>query len=282
MPAEATHALTFPTGPDALRRDEVVAPPPAPRDLTLPTGPDALAGLPRCTHCDYIVVGLPDDLCPECGRAIDWGRAYDDDEQRRLGSPARNTNLGMGIARAAGAVGMMLFRPITFARRLRWDEPIAPAVLIAAAACAIMLPEASRRGVFWVVIAGTLACMLVNGLAFVTIGLGREAPLRWRQRLRLFALVSLYSTCFVTAWPLTDPPLVDGPSANFLWLFDDHGWGEAGFLGRTLIFYWWWAILVVFASVRLRPRWRAAMFIPIPPIAAFTGHGVGAWVVWTF
>lgn len=250
--------------------------------LTQPAVPDALAGLPRCTHCDYIVLGLPDDLCPECGRAIDWGRAYDDDEQRRRGSPARNTSFVINIVRSIPAVLLMLFRPITFARRLRWDEPIAPAFLIAAAAYAILSPKICRAE-FRAVIAGTLACMLVNSLAFATIGLGREAPLRWHQRLRLFALVSLYSTCFVAAWPLTDPPLVNGPSAGFLWLFDDplekfaRLITEAEFFGRTLIFYWWWAILVVFASVRLRARWRAAMFIPVPPIAAIAGYFVGAW-----
>lgn len=245
--------------------------------LTLPTGPDALAGLPRCTHCDYIVLGLPDDLCPECGRVIDWGRAYDDDEQRRRGSPARDTSFGANIVRAVPAALLMLFRPITFARRLRWDEPIAPAVLIAAAAYAISFPRASQLDLFPAVMAGSLACMLINSLAFATIGLGREAPLRWHQRLRLSALVSLYSTCFVAAWTLTDPPLVNGPSANFLWLFDARLANEAGFLARTLIFYWWWAILIVFASGRLRPRWRAAMFIPIPPIAAIAGYFVGLW-----
>jgi len=38
-------------------------------------GPDAAAGvtpefLPRCPQCDYILVGLADNRCPECGRAF--------------------------------------------------------------------------------------------------------------------------------------------------------------------------------------------------------------------
>jgi|GEM_PF-3652084 len=46
-------------------------------------------------------------------------------------------------------------------------------------------------------------------------------------------------------------------------------------MGRTLIFYWWWVILAVFAFERIRTRWRAAMFIPIPAIAAMTGYWIG-------
>jgi hypothetical protein len=245
-------------------------------------GLDTQTRLPRCTHCDYIVLGLAEDRCPECGQTIDWSHAFDDTEQRRPGSPVYQARGWRRIPATLLTVLLMLFRPITFARRLRWDEPIWPAVAVAVLASLAIASSLTTREQKSC-IAGILACVLLNCLAFSLIGLSRSASLRWWQRLRLFAVVSAYGTCFVAAWPLTGPPAVCYTEAEFLWPIDRFldrisKLTDPDFLGRTLIFYWWWAILLAVAFTRIRPRWRAAMFVPVPAIAGSVACQVGLWL----
>lgn len=51
--------------------------------------------MPRCLGCDYLLHGLPENRCPECGRPFD---------------PARPET--MAVRRPLGAVGRAIFRPI--------------------------------------------------------------------------------------------------------------------------------------------------------------------------
>jgi hypothetical protein len=248
---------------------------------------------PFCVSCGYNLTALTSARCPECGWEIDWQLAWKDEESRREGSPAY---LARGWSRCwatVATVALMLLRPVRFAKRLRYDESLIPAFLVAIGSCVLAaLPYLGcysfRESIHWACgyLGGIVACVLVNLLAFISLGPGgRPRKLSGRQRARLFLLVSLYGTCFVAAWSfLGMPPVVKSlsPSAStFLWPLGCGGSlsnhiQDWRFLGRTAIFYWWTTVLVIFASVRIHPRWAAVLFLPVPFISDGIAFFAGA------
>lgn len=245
---------------------------------------------PRCVRCDYVLLGLSGNVCPECGWQIDWTQARLNAEQRRRGTPAFAER---GCGRAAAAfktVGMMLFRPLRFARALRHDEPLWPAALAAGSAFLFLVAwraaveGLSRRDLgplAWYGF-GIIACALFNTLLLGTICRDRRAPLNWPKRLRLFLLLSLYSTVFIAAWPFLGPPLISVGTANVLLPFSLHefpifarGSDEVP-LGRSVMYYWWASVLFVFVCTRTTRIWARVLCLPLIWLSSVVAYYAGS------
>lgn len=244
---------------------------------------------PLCLECDYNLTGLSSGRCPECGWAIDWELARADEESRRRGSPVHQADAAYLVPATAATVLLMLFRPIRFARRLRADESWLPAALVAVAALVMafgppLVLQWHRTGDWFesVLLYSTSisACILFNAVFFVVLSRGGPNRLTCRRRFRLFLLLSLYSSVFIAAWGLFDgPPIFEGwdGQSNFFFPFDapllsrlSKLTTNPAYLGRTVIYYWWIGIILSFAAVRMRPRWAALLYLPVPVLASYT------------
>jgi hypothetical protein len=189
---------------------------------------------------------------------------------------------------------LMLFHPVRFARVMRADEPILPAAFVATSALLVMMVSASwkqsplfgyalPRDLAQICIAycpAIVVCILLNMVGFAIVSRSSPGRRRFTSRLRLVLRISLYSTCFVAAWPWTGPP------GYFTWsqlaallpftpqfYSRASSFGEPG-LAAALIFDWWLIILITFAFVRCRPRWRALLLLPIILLAGFAASEV--------
>ncbi|MCH8853421.1 MAG: hypothetical protein IID41_12340 [Planctomycetes bacterium] len=238
---------------------------------------DEQAAVPFCIQCEYNLTGLASDKCPECGWQIDWALAALDEEGQRPGTPAHRARGWRRVDATIRTVLLMLFAPWRFAKQLRHDESLMPALWTALVSFAIFLAiegipncddfEEFAEGV--TVFGGpVVAVVLCQSLCFSMLHYDRlRRRTRWHSRFRMWLSVSLYSTCFVASWPVVEmPPYADFSSANFyIPLIADTG----GFfvptpeMGVTIITYWWWLILAVMLVMRNRPRWLAAAAIPL-------------------
>ncbi len=238
---------------------------------------DEPATTPFCIQCEYNLTGLTSDICPECGWQIDWALAALDEEGRRPGTPAHRARGWRRIDATLVTVLLMLFTPWRFARQLRHDESLLPALCTALISFAIYLavvgiPNCDDFKEFaegFILYAPTLAAVILcQSLCFSTLHYDRlHRRTRWGARFRMWLNVSLYSTCFVASWPIVEgPPRANFPDANFYIPLIEQ---SAGFLrsnptvGVTIITYWWWLILAVMLLVRNRPRWLALVSIPL-------------------
>ncbi|MCH8054352.1 MAG: hypothetical protein IH895_09840 [Planctomycetes bacterium] len=238
---------------------------------------DEQASAPFCIQCEYNLTGLTSDICPECGWQIDWALAALDEEGRRPGTPAHRARGWRRVDATIATVLLMLFAPWRFAKQLRHDESLMPALWTALVSFAILLAAVGAAlsndfnafalyfSVFGVAIAAVALC---QSLCFSTLHYDRlRRRTRWSSRFRMWLILSLYSTCFVASWAIVDaPPYAGFFDANFyIPLIEPSG----GFplprtsVGVTIITYWWWLILAVMLLVRNRPRWLAVASIPL-------------------
>ncbi len=236
---------------------------------------DEQAATPFCIQCEYNLTGLTGDICPECGWQIDWALAALDEEGRRPGTPAHRARGWRRIDATLVTVLLMLFAPWRFAKQLRHDESLLPALWTALFSFAIYLaavgiPDSNDFEEFaegftgYAVTVSTV--ILCQSLFFSTLHYDRRhRRTRWGARFRMWLTVSLYSTCFVATWPIIgEPPYADFSSANFCvpLLAGSSGiFAPTPEVGVTIITYWWWAILAVMLVVRNRPRWLAVASI---------------------
>jgi len=241
---------------------------------------------PTCPCCEYNLTGLVSIRCPECGWVVDWDLAYSNEEQRRPGTPAYGARGRDCLWAVLAALGLMLFRPIAFARRFRYDEPWWAALMIASASCVLAVGPFLATGQIgtsdfrWGVTyaSGMLACILTNSAVLATLCQDCSKTLIWPQRFRLLLEVSLYATCFVATWPYFGPPLTDGWRANFLFpvcTLDSFPGPNCDLqlLGRTAFFFWWASILLIFVCVRTRGTWAKILCVP-------TIYGASSFAYW--
>ena len=235
--------------------------------------------IPTCARCDYNLSGLTSCTCPECGWPIDWELARHRGDQWRSGTPAHRARGWRVIDQTLLTLLVMLCAPWRFARELRSDESIWAALAVAALSFVSLFVWWPTFDDLWRSIAiygsAVTAVIVCQALCFSTLDFsGGRWRLPWLRRLRLWLLVSLYSTCFVAAWRLAGaPPVVSRlTETNFYWpLRDGSLWWDSG-PGVTVIFYWWWAILGTVLIVRNRPRWLAALSIPLVFLFSWIGY----------
>ncbi len=252
---------------------------------------NSVSETPYCFQCEYNLTGIKSGRCPECGWVIDWNVACANEELRRIGTPAHLAEGRRMIPAALASVGLMLFRPVTFARRLRYDEGLWLAALVAIGSCLVAavwsleMYGVTRSNIRWGAsyATGILTCMLLNSLAMATLLRNSNPFLTWRKRLRVAVLLSLYATCFVALWPLLNPPLVNGSKTNFLFpcgkLESFPGTvSDLQLLGRSALFYWWALILFAFVCVRTNRRWAKVVCLPLIWLACCAGFWAGYFV----
>jgi hypothetical protein len=240
--------------------------------------------VPICVQCGYNLSALSSSTCPECAWPIDWRLARLRGEGWRIGTPAHRARGWRIIDRTLLTVLMMLVAPWRFARQLRADEKIWAPLAVALLSCAVTfvpMPFEDGWEAMAVFGAASASVVLCQTLVFSVLYFKRgPMRLRWLQRVRLWLIVSLYSTCFVATWRFTNgPPLVGSlTETNFWWPIGRSGsfWFDRE-LGVTIIVYWWWAILATVLIVRSRPWWLGVLALPLVFVFSWIGYEVGYW-----
>jgi len=166
----------------------------------------------------------------------------------------------------------MLVTPWKFAQELRSDERFLPSACVALFSYATYLVHSilagEKPGVQDVAeLAATIACVMVfQTVVFAALnGRAKSTFWSWPRRTRFWWIVSCYSTIFVASWKLVGgaPIAFEWNGTNFYWPFNQSNSWSGIELGTTVIFYWWWAVLTTVLFVRHRPRWLAAIGIPL-------------------
>jgi len=239
----------------------------------------------HCLKCGYNLTGLTGSLCPECGWTIDWAQAADC-EATRAGTYAHRSQGISVIAGTIRTVLQMLVTPWKFARELRSDEALIPSACVALFSYAWFVVHSilagDKPGVRDVIeLAATIACVMVfQTIVFATLNFRAKSALwSWPRRVRLWWIVSCYSTIFVASWKLVGgPPIaMSWYDTNFYWPLNRPSALSGIELGTTIIFYWWWVILATVLLVRHQPKWLAAIGIPLVFINTWLAPTYNDW-----
>lgn|GEM_PF-975117 len=256
----------------------------------------------RCPRCRYIVFGLPEARCPECGLVFDW-QTVSQLAHSGLRLPIETAR---GWKRIVGGVQtwlMVLSRPWSFARfDARSSVWLATAFAVACMAVGVFVwswGQDTRDRVSWVIAVWFhIECQsLVFGLLdlrfrgfFAPFAEGRRTLTRllgrWlRQCVEQWAFwrkMSLYTTAFVAIDCAGPPFFYSYTSANFPWVldpdswrFDGVGWGEIERISRGIAYYWWMAVLLIALWLRLRRKWCILIILVLMPGITIASCRVG-------
>ena len=252
---------------------------------------------PRCLECGYLLIGLPQERCPECGTAFTWAEVIA--AAGRRGLPIEE---GRGWRRLTGALLtwlLVLFRPIVFARRVDRHASLGLATLFAMACMAVgvmlslpfMRPDISMLSIGWVV--GVCVHIELQSLLFLLADLRRRD---WWRQWMTWRKVSLYTTGFVVLEWYCGPPMFGGyREVNIPWLLDASCWRNwdpmAPFptldfrladLLRGAVYYWWLAVLIAILVIRLKRKWALlVILLALPGVSTascWAGYQVAALV----
>ncbi|MGD8451868.1 MAG: hypothetical protein PVJ57_08620 [Phycisphaerae bacterium] len=249
-------------------------------ELSMPDINADLKNAPRCLHCGYVLIGLPEDRCPECGRVIDWAAIQ---AAGRPGELPLDTARGWRLLTAGLLTWVwVLVRPIRFARRLSEKSRLGRATVFALVCMAVGMggnAAASLRHfgdwhqyVAWV--AGCWVHIEVQSLLFFLCNF------RWRHGWRLWSFwrkVSLYTTAFVVLdWAAGPPILMDYTEAfEFPWILDEASIRQYVYwpideynlpeLVCGAVYYWWMIVLTVVLCVWLRRKWTVPVILVAMP-----------------
>lgn len=234
----------------------------------------------NCPKCGYNLTGLTRDVCPECGTAFDLELLRIDPELRRLGTPVYGKRGIELIPRTLETLLLMLFRPRSFALRLRVDEPLYPAVVVFLLALSPNIRQllGPPFGTAWhwrlaygwqwtVAFVVPMVFVVLAGTVVFAASSARGTSRRWTfpRRFRFWCIVVMYTTIFLQLWL----PFCAGirylgwRDYTTVWPFFQR-YPKTTYSGMVLIL-WWTLIISVVLWYRNRPRWLAILLM----LAAF-------------
>ncbi len=231
----------------------------------------------NCPKCGYNLTGLTRHVCPECGTAFDLELLRTDPELRRTGTPVYGKR-GLRLIRSTVAtLLLLLFRPKSFALRMRVDEPLAPAVVVFLMSVGLNVRMLFglrfggdwrwRLAYEWLSIVVFISAMVLLVLAFAIVFAtgsvrGRSRVWAFPRRFRFWCIVIMYTMIFLPLWPLffagSYPPVWSSYWAA--WPFTAPRFYRNPF-SATIILLWWIFIICVILWHRNRPRRLAIIFM---------------------
>lgn len=234
----------------------------------------------NCISCGYNLTGLTRDVCPECGTTFDLELLRIDPELSRLGTPVYGKRGIELIPRTLETLLLLLFRPRSFALRLRVDEPLYPAAVVFLLALSpnIWSLLGPPFGTAWrwrlahgwqwtVAFVVAMVFLVLAGTVVFAASSARGTSRLWAfpRRFRLWCIVVMYTTIFLPLWL----PFCAGirflgwRDYTTVWPFF-YRYPNTTYSGMVLIL-WWTLIISVVLWYRNRPRWLAILLM----LAAF-------------
>ncbi len=228
---------------------------------------------PSCPFCDYCLIGLSENRCPECGAMIDLASIRVDSESYRNGTPVRGVRGIQVLPRTVQTIFLLLFRPISLGKRLRHDEPFLPPLHVAFFAISPFLwiqirwpfgtPMISGIAQHWRDVSslvmqfafGVILFGLLCGACTFRTGLGRFPFVR---RFRLWCLVGMYSMVLLVPWPwfCAGTRRLD-LLQNGIWPVGHGTWSV------TILIVWWVTVLSLVSIGRYGSPRRTILFVGI-------------------
>lgn len=228
----------------------------------------------NCPNCGYNLTGLTRDVCPECGTTFDLELLRNDPELRRLGTPVYGKRGIELIPRTLETLLLLLFRPRSFALRLRVDEPLGPAVVVFMFALSPVIWIRLTYGRPWlwslarqwqptvVFVAAMAILVLAVALVFaVSSARGESRMWAFSRRFRFWCVVVMYTTVFLPLWPFFCAGIrrLGWRDYTTVWPFF-YLYPKATYSGMILIL-WWTLIISVVLWYRNRPRWLTILLM---------------------
>lgn len=220
------------------------------------------------------------DVCPECGTTFDLEMLRSDPELRRPGTPVYGKRGMELIPRTLETLLLLLFRPRSFALRLRVDERLYPAAVVFLFALTphlwILLGTPFVGNWRWrlahgwqltVVFVAAMGLLVLSAAVVFAASSARGSSQLWAfpRRFRFWCIVVMYTTIFLPLWPFFCAGIrrLGWRDYTTVWPFF-YLYPNATYSGMILVL-WWTLIISVVLWYRNRPRWLAILLM----LAAF-------------